>query len=642
MDNMDIQQRIEFLKAIASAENLAGEIDTTKLTTIGHDVLNEYEIDLKSMQDWLDRMEKALNLAQMVKKQKTYPFQDASNVIFPLVTSSALQYNARAYPAIVPSGDVMQCQVHGDDKDGSKAARGQRVSTYASFQLKKTGGEWERDTDSMLMQLPIVGTMFRKMWYDPAADRIRSRIILPGDFVVNNAAQSLETAPRGTEVLRILPHDIETRIRSGWFIDFDYEEHAEDKAKPVKFLEQHRRIDLDDDGYPEPYVVTIHEETKKVVRLVAAFDLEDANVSQKGEILQIDTSPYYVHYEFMPSIDGGFFGTGLGLLLGDISDTINTTINQIIDAGHFQSLGGGFIGARDFRIKGGALRLSPGEWKSVNVHGAAIRESMVPLNPAGPSPVLFQMLGMLIDSGREIASVQDVMTGDVQRQNMPVGTTLALIEQGMMVFTASYKRIYRSLADEFALLAKLNQKYLDPRKYMEFHDEQVDPKVDFDLEDMDITPVADPRAVTSMQSMGRAQALLDLADKGLVDRGAVTLRVLEAMNIDDIEALMPQPDPMQQAMQEAQMEMTILDIDLKKAEITRMLAQAEKDQATAVKGIAEAESEESGRGINEYRTALEGMKNELEIRRQRLGIVAGKSGNGMDTGPAPAAGQTIP
>jgi hypothetical protein len=232
--------------------------------------------------------------------------------------------------------------------------------------------------------------------------------------------------------------------------------------------------------------------------------------------------------------------------------------------------------------------------------------------------VLFQVLGMMIEAGREITSVSNVMTGDTGRQNMPVGTVMALIEQGQMVFTASYKRIYRALQDEFDLICRLNRKNVSPERYQAYLDEEADPQADFDMSNMDVLPVADPKAVTSMQKMSRAQFLLELAQNQLVDPQEAVRRVLEAAAIDDAEALIPKPDPeamkQQMLMQAVQEELTVIDIRLREAAL-------EKTEAETLAIIAKAEKDSAEVDLMPFKARLEelkAMRNALGTRRDEV------------------------
>jgi chaperonin GroES len=661
----------QFIQFVTQSDNLATEITDEQLELIAQDVLSDYEMDKDSMSDWEKQMKRGIDLAKMVKADKTYPFGDKSaNVCYPLVTSAALQFNARAYPAIVPADQVVQVQTHGKDPQGLKAARGERVSEYMSWQLLNEIEEWEEETDNLLTLLSIVGTKVRKWWYDPIAQRPRCRLIESGAFIVNDKVKSLADAPRVSEEIYLYPAEIETRIRTGQFVKFAAKAEDEDRQAAQMFIEQHRRIDLDEDGYEEPYIVTVHEESAKVVRLVADFDVEDVvfkretqqvevmaevpvGVDPMGQpvmgvmpqivpqevvtgITHIRRGSYFVAFKFMPGLDGGFHGTGLGLLLGDISDTINTIINMMLNAGHMASLGGGFIGT-EFRLKGGDQRFKPGEWKQAQVAGGDIRSAVVPMTFPGPDGTLFQMLGLLIEAGKEISSTKDIMSGDTGSKNMTATTTLALIEQGMMVFTAAYKRIFRSLKQEFKLLAKINAQTLTADKYNAFHDAamQLDPAQEFGAADMDITPVADPRSVTKMQQMAKADLIGNLAERGMVSPQAAAKRVLEAADIGDIEELMPPPDPMQQqAAQRQQMmndEMMKAKLVRELVEIDKVLAQIEGEKADAAKTMADTVNSVASMRLQQTQMMMEQRRLAIEgIISGGMGGMAGQPGNAVD------------
>lgn len=666
----------EFIAAVLQAENIAELLDEDQLGKIAQDVTRDYEADKGSMGDWLDRMERGLELARLVKQDKAYPFKGAANVKYPLITSAALQFNARAYPAIVPGDRTVKAKVWGDDPQGLKAARAERISEHMSWQLTTQIPEWEEETDKLLTMLPIVGTMVRKWWYDPVESRARCRVVDPGKFIVHNRVKNLNDAPRSTEEIDLYPYEIESRIRSGQFIEFEYKTPSDDDGEPQEFIEQHCRLDLDEDGYPEPYIVTIHVERAKVVRIVPDFSEDDVTFEremqqvpavQDVEVMQpvvdqytgmigqqpviipqqvmteqevivgitaIKRSSYFVTYQFAPSMDGGFWGTGLGMLLGDISDSINSILNMLLDAGHYASAGGGFIGA-ELRMKGGAHRRRPGEWTQVQTMGNDVRSAIVPFTVPGPDATLFQMLGLLIEAGREIASVKDVMTGDAPR-NQTATATLAMIEQGQMVFTAVFKRVFRALKGEYQMLGRMNGQTISPEEYNAFHDgeEMFDPAQDYGQVGMDVEPVADPRSVTKMQMAAKAEVTMQMAQQGMFNPQEAAKRVAEAMDIPDVEELLPQPNPMQQMAMQMQMAAGQAELMLKKVTIEGKAAEIEETKAKTMKALAEAHTEAQKADLERSRVALDAMKMELEHEAKQLGHIlsaakgmAGPSGN---------------
>ena len=638
----------EKLQQILDAGNLADALTPEKLTEIGRDVVAMYRLDKSSMSEWLEKMQKAIDLAKLVKSSKDYPFVNASNIKYPLVASAALQFNARAYPAIVPSGDIVSVRVWGKDNSGAKAARGERVASYMSWQLATEMLEWESDTDKLLVQVPIVGDMFRKVWFD--GERARSRLVAPGKFIVNANCQALSDVPRCTEELELYPYEVKEREESDRFAEIDYDDAPDDKQKSRQYIEQHARIDLDGDGYPEPYVVTVYVATEKVVRMVPDFRMDDVSFEMgqqmvngpmgpemqdvPTEIKKIRRRQYFVHYQLMPGMDGSFWGTGLGILLGDISEAVNSSFNMLIDAGHYASLGGGFIGS-EFRLKGGAKNMRPGEWRQVPTNGGDIRSGVVPMTFPGPDQTLFAMLGMLTEAGKEISSTKDIMTGETERA-MTATATMALIEQGLKVFSASYKRLFRGLKQEFALIAEINSETVSPERYNAFLDEEqpFDPAADFGAADMDVQPVADPGSVTKMQAMAKAQILLDMAEKGLVDPAEATDRILQAAGIADVEKLIPQMDPA--AAEEAQMMKGLQLIGLKTGLAQQM---AEIDLTIAKIDDLAAKTAETMAGINNADRQIElqavkmmMMERKDEITRALAGTNSGVARPSGDAG----------
>lgn len=607
----------------------------SELSKLGARVVREYEIDETSRAEWKKRTKAAMDLALQVQQSKTFPWPNAANVKYPLMTVAAIQFAARAYPAIVSGRDVVKGVVVGSDAGqeqvdpqtgqpamvgaGLKRARADRVATHMSWQLTDQMEEWEEETDKLLHQLPIVGCAFRKAYFDRTLARNCSHLVSAMDCVVNYWAKSIDTAPRVTHLLKLYPYQITERIRTGVFRDVPLgmaENGSEDDEAPHEFLEQHRLWDLDRDGYPEPYVVTVHKETQQVVRIVARFDADGVMMNARGQVARIVPIQYWVKYPFIPAPDGSFYDVGFGMLLNPINEAVNTVLNQLLDAGTLANTGGGFIG-KGLRMKGGPLRFSPGEWKPVDGAGAAIKDNLVPLPIREPSAVLFQLLGLLIEAGKEIASVKDVLSGDSRGSStMPATTTLALIEQGMKTFTAIFKRIHRALKRELSLLYQLNARYMEEEEYFTVLDTpQAVAREDYALGGMDIVPVSDPTSVSDMQKLVRAEFLKGFIGMPGVNAEEILKRVFAAANIEEPEKILtPPPDP-QQVAQEV----------MGGLEARESQAKAAKDMAQAEKTATETEM---------LRMQMAGMASRLD---QIMAALQGMTPNGP-TGPGTLAG----
>lgn len=624
---------------LVQSNNIAMDLDDDLLAKIGDRVKREYEIDESSRSDWKKRTEDAMKLAMQVAEEKSYPWPKAANVKYPAVTTAAIQFNARAYPAIVDGQKVVKGNVVGFDPQGEKKQKADRVSKHMSWQLTEQMTEWEEDTDKLLLILPIVGCCFRKSYFDHVLKRNCSDMVTADNLVVNYNTKSLGRAPRVTQIFELYPYEITERMRSGVYkeVELGIAQDADgDDDHPHTFLEQHRRWDLDEDGYPEPYVVTIHKETTKVVRIVACYDVEDIELTPDGKVAKVTPTEYFTKYGFIPSPDGGFYDIGFGILLGPIGEAINTSLNVMLDAGHLQNVGGGFIG-KGLKLKSGPIRMKAGEYMPIDSPGSSIRENIVPLTFPGPSPVLFQLLGLLIEAARDISATKDVLSGEQQQANVPATTTLALIEQGLKVFSAIYKRIHRSLKQELTKLYKLNGRYMQPEEYFRVLDtmERVALQ-DYQGNDFDVVPVSDPTVVTEAQRMGRAQALLPFAGDPMCDGQEIKRRYFEAIGVEGIDNLWakqpPAPDPkMVKIMEELKNQREEI-----RAKVDKMRAEIDNIDADSILKIAQAESAEAGRQLEQYlsqfnvvKQSIETLNNVLTSDRDRM---AGMEGEPSDPG----------
>ena len=538
------------LAAMLESVNIAESLEEQKLLDIGRDAFKGFETDADTRKDWEKAVDEWTKLAKQTVEPKTYPWPKASNIKYPLLSTAAMQFAARAYPSLVPSnGKIVNAKVIGKDPDGAKHKVAEAVSMYMSYQLMEEMDAWEEEMDKLLIMLPIVGTMFKKTYWDPLKETNCSHLVMPKNLVVNYWARSLKDAERISEILEVSPRKVKERQQSGLWLDVDFGKAPQpevkgnipamlDETTPYTFIEQHTFLDLDDDGYKEPYVVTFHKETKKVVRIVARFDNTTMKLDKDGNIQKIDPIQYYTKFGFIPNPDGGFYDIGFGVLLGPLNESVNTVINQLLDAGHLSTLQAGFIG-KGLRIRMGDNRFLPGEWKAVNSTGQDLKQQIVPLPTKEPSNVLFQLMGSLITSGKELASVAEIFTGKMPGQNTPATTTMATVEQGMKVFTAVYKRLYRSLSEEFIKLARLNNLYLNPQTYVDIVDMEVGPS-DFDMKQHKIVPAADPTAVSQTEKLLKAQGLMELLPSGVLDPVKVVMRVLDAQEQPNWQELMNQ------------------------------------------------------------------------------------------------------
>lgn len=623
--------------------NLADGLDEKKLVEIGSECLAGFEADLSTREDWAADLDEYLKLAMQIREEKSFPWDGCSNVKYPLLATAAMQFAARAYPALVPSsGKIVKTVVIGKDKTGEKKNQADRVSTYMSWQILKDMEHWEEDMDKLLIMLPIAGCMFKKTFWDANTEKVSSRLILPKNFVVDNWTRSLEEAERQSEIFTLTPRQLKERQLQGTYLDIDLgmqnapdddKEHPRhDDATPYTFVEQHTFIDMDDDGYSEPYIVTFHRNSGRVLRIAMRFDTDGVKLNKDGKISKITPIQYYTKFSFVPNPDGSFYDIGFGSLLGPLNESINTLINQLIDAGTVNTLSGGFIG-KGLRIKSGDYEFRPNEWKPVNATGDDLRKQIVPLPTKEPSPVLFQLMQALITSGKELASVAEIFVGKSPGQNTPATTTMATIEQGMKVFTAIYKRIFRALQKEFYKIYELNETYINPNTYVAVLDEAIGPE-DFNNENYDICPGADPNAMSDTEKLMKAQGLMELMPMGILDPVKVGLRILETQEQPNYEELLvqsvretgqqpsPPPDPkmleieMKGKLKEQEMALKADMADKKNQ--TEMMSAAAK---LAMDQMNKAQEAEDRMKISQVQAAIEERKANIETAKIQTNFV---------------------
>jgi chaperonin GroES len=615
-----------------STHNLVPKIAKRKggkdlLGKIGGEVIRGYNEDEKSREDWLKNNKEWQRLALLVREGKSYPWPRASNIKFPLIATAAMQFSARAYPSLVPStGRLVATSIPQKHANSDLYEASNRVSGHMSFQLMHRMPNWSEDMDKLLMTIAIQGLCFKKTYYDVGTKSNTSYLVYPEKLCVNYWAKDLESAYRKTELMEFRDNEIEGKIRNKEFAEFDYkgQEGVEqelkkavankldaastDSATPHLFLQQHTFWDLDDDGYEEPYVITVHAKTGRVVRITARFDQDGVMTNDKGEITYIKPVEFYTAFPFIPNPDGSLYALGFGTLLGPLNLSVNTIINQLTDAGTLNNLQSGFIG-KGLRIKMGETPLQPGEWRVVNATGDDLSKSIFPIPSKEPSAVLMNLLQMLIQAGNQLASIAEIFVGKMPGQNTPATTTQETVQQSMAVFTAIYKRVYRSMESEFKKLYRLNR--LNPEMLLE---ERMLAGIDLKLSDYDfpefmIMPGADPGGDSWAMKQQKMQMVGQLIQMGTVNPQEYTKRVLMDLEIPDVEALLmpppqPQPDPKAQADQakvEGQMQLM-----QQKAQMETQLKQQEMQMKER---LAELE-------MNQKQMELRFKEQEFQLKQQ--------------------------
>ncbi len=559
------------LDKILETPNLCELLDDEDNDAIARICAEGYALDLTSRSEWEERQARANKLALQVYEDKNTPWPNASSVKFPLITVAALQFQARAFPTLIPGTDLAKVRIYGPDPDGSKNARAERIARHMNWQCLEEDAGWEEEHDKLLLVLAIAGCSFIKQTFEPAPGRVVTHLVLPKHFVISYFSRNIEDSPRFTHTFYLSQNEIREREMDGRFrsaktddgeepkpsatVENDeitqakderqgiYNPATDDRVTPWFTAEQYCWFDLDGDGYQEPYIVTFDVTSGKIRRMVARF--LPSGVKKRGEnVYQIKPINLFTKFGFIPSPDGGFYDLGLGSILGPINDSVNTAINQMFDAGTMATLGGGFLG-RGWKGKGGPITFAPNQWHQSDASGDDLKKSVLPLPVREPSNVLFQLLGLLLQYGERIVSATDTQMGESTGQNTPAETSRMMDQNGARVYSAIFKRIWRSLRDEFRVRFNLNRNFLDisdnaaeltqgPTALLAPNDYQGD--------DLDVKPAADPHVVSDAQAEKQANMLMGMAFKipGF-NKYKVIQRWGKAMKIPGFEDIYPQP-----------------------------------------------------------------------------------------------------
>ena len=692
----ELDTKITLNKDTVDAVNLCDRFTPEELDKIGDYVVEGFKRDKQSRHKWERRTQSAMDLAMQVQKDKSFPWPNASNIAFPLVTIAMLQFHSRAYPALIAGPDVAKCRVVGQDPTGMETARAGRISTHMSWQCMEQDKGWEEGKDRLLINLPAVGCTFTKQFWDPDLGYRVTETVLAQDFVVDYWTKSLGTCPRMTHIIPFFRNDIHARVKREVFRDVLGEswyqglpqqmatemqdqkrdnrlgltQPAADESTPFMCLEQHLNLDLDGDGYAEPYIITVEFSSCKVLRIVCGFDqLEDIEQTKDGDVISIRRTNYFTKYEFIPSPDGGFYGIGFGVLLGPLNEATNSLINQLVDAGTMSNSAGGFLG-RGAKIRGGTYTFAPLEWKRVDSDGDDLRKNIVPLEVREPSNVLFQLLSLLINYVNRIAGTTDPMVGENPGQNTPAENMRTMVQEGSRVYSAVFKRVWRAMKEEFKIAYILNGLFL-PIRYT-FGDSKIALREDYLGNPDRIAPAADPNVVSDQMQLNLATqvkaAAMQTPGYNPEEVERYWLRALKVPNIDQIyPGVSKTGSPESEKIQIQKLKNEIAGRELE-AEQLRFMAQLQEqvrvDTAEIMKIAAEIENmkattegDKADRQVAMMQSILKAMegrnkealskldvlKKAMEVKRAQIesgngGDVAGLAGASGDAGAAAGAG----
>tara|TARA_R110001606_G_scaffold20836_3_gene74189 strand:- start:223 stop:2706 length:2484 start_codon:yes stop_codon:yes gene_type:complete len=544
--------------------NLAEVVEENILGKLASDILSSINQDKESRSDWEKTYTDGLKyLGMKFDEGRSQPFEGSSGVIHPILAEAVTQFQAQAYKEMLPAKGPVKTQIIGA-RTVETETQADRVQEFMNFYIMNVMKDYDPEMDMLLFYLPLAGSAFKKVYYDNVLNRAISKFIAPEDLIVPYEASDLSSAERVTHAISMSVNEIKKQQLSGFYIDADISENSYDgdesdveaeidKLQGIKasyaedrdhiVYEVHTILDLQgfedagEDGEPTglklPYIVTIDEPSERVLSIRRNYNEGDPYANKIN---------FFVQYKFLPGL--GFYGLGLSHMIGGISKASTSILRQLIDAGTLANLPAGFK-ARGMRIRDEDEPLQPGEFRDIDTSGGSLRDNLIPLPIKEPSNVLMQLLGILVDSGKRFAAIADTNIGDASG-NMPVGTTVALLERGTKVMSAIHKRLHYAQRLEFQLLAKVFAEYIPPNYgYETGTGPSAIKQTDFD-DRIDVVPVSDPNIFSQSQRITLAQELLQMVQSNPEIHGALGMheaykRMYAALGIDNVEALLQAP-----------------------------------------------------------------------------------------------------
>jgi len=542
--------------------NLAEFIEDGDLNAIASDLVGAFRADKDSRSDWERSYIEGLDLLGLKHEERTTPWDGACGVFHPLLTESVIRFQSQAIQELFPASGPVKTSIVGKIDD-EKEKQAHRVQDYLNYMLTEKMTEYRSETERMLFSLPLAGSAFRKVYFDPSMGRPCSMFVPAEEFVVSYGASDLETCERATHIMKKTSNEIRKLQISGFYADVDLGEPSPSSTDSDRIKDKYNEltgdepsydsdsrhtllemmVDLDLEGFEDmeggeptgialPYVVTIDLSSRAILSIRRNWYEEDERKLKRQ---------HFVHYQYMPGL--GFYGFGLIHMIGGLAKSATSLLRQLVDAGTLANLPGG-LKSRGLRIKGDDTPIMPGEFRDVDVPGGTIQDNIRFLPYKEPSTVLYQLMGDIVEEGRRFASAADVKAADMNAE-APVGTTLAIMERSMKVMSAVQARLHASMRTELRLLSNVVKDF-GPQEYPYDEEGPALTREDFD-DRVDIIPVSDPNAGTMAQRIMQYQAALQLAQQSpdMYDMPLLHRQMLEILNIRDADKIVPVEGDMQ-------------------------------------------------------------------------------------------------
>ena len=485
-------------------------------------------------------------------------FQGASKVVHPMLTEACVDFAARAIKELWPSNGPVKDMVVGDT-DAKKVDKAKRKSALMNWQLTVQAQEARAEVEQMLTQLPLGGAQYLKLGWDERRNRPNFLAVMIDDMLLPYAATNFYSAQRKTHVQYITQLDYEQRVKSGMYRDVDLTSPGQEPEgslaeKANNKIEGRTESSYNEDGLrtvyevyattqieegeeASPYIITIDKPSGKILSIYRNWDEEDDTREEMTWIVEFPFIPWR-----------GAYPIGFPQMVGGLSAAATGALRALLDSAHINNV------PTMLKLKGGTrggqtLNIQPTQVEEIegglNIDDVRKIAMPLPFNP--PSPVLFQLLGFLVEAGKGVVrtSMEDLPDSNA---NAPVGTTLARIEQGMVVFNAIHSRLHDAMGRMLRVLHRLNEMYLDDERLEQEAGEELASRKDFEGA-MDVVPVSDPNIFSEAQRYAQVQSVAQRAQlfPQIYNLRKVEERILETLKIPDYESLLnPAVEPAEQ------------------------------------------------------------------------------------------------
>ncbi len=664
-------------------------LDDDERASLAKKVIRGYEIDYDSTEEWRNTNREAYDLMDNIDELSKDETKRAK-IIYPLTLYAVVSLQSRLTPHAVRNGKAVDIKVEGPDPDGSKNMKATAVSSHMNWQLISKSTDWLSDTYKLFSILCSSGTAFRKVYYDPKIRKTCFKACSYDEIVINNHTKSLVDARRISTTKDLYYNQIVSEVNAGYYRkkDLDLEKILKCNAPETQYqgnedmmdtvdyydafhhiIEQMTYYDLDKDGFEEPYLIEVHKATEQILRMTPWYRVSDIRFNDdQTKVTHIAPKTYIVDFHCISNPRGCFYSKGLNHVLLHNNKAINSLFRQLVDSGALANVQGGFYSGM-LKTKEKELEFENGVFKKIETPpNVAVQDTIMPLPFKEPSAVLFQLLGLLIETSKEVSYISDTLTGDIQGQNVPATTMLAMVEQGTRAFKPLIQQIYMGFQKEFKVLFENNSVYQNYEDFCKY--QQIPPEFmgeAYNLEDMDIVPVADPTMSSEAHKFAKAQSLLQAIQIGtpvgaIPNPPGAMAQYFAELGFEGAETFMqpppqqgPGPEEMlaqaktQESMAKAQSmmmkaqtdqveanlkaeELKLMKLDLEyegqkvRAKVAESKSKVLKNQADAIKGQQDVEFRDRELDIQEERNDI--SREDQKLEEKRIQVMARKSSNG--------------